>query len=113
LQVELKFLDLVSSGIRGIDAKTLRDLLIGITAEGEKDGNMLFEQRFISFKDSHINKGTLRIYENTLKRMRDFDPFLSDRTFDDINKKWLTDFDQDIEISQCSRYTFQKYTFSV
>lgn len=102
LQVELKFQDLISSGIRGIDAKKLRDLLMGITSEGEKEDNMLFEHHFIAFKESHQNKGTLSIYENTLKRMRDFDPFLSERTFDDINKKWLTDFDRFLSLTSKS-----------
>lgn len=100
LQMELFLMELEnSSDIGDFDAKRLRDILVGHPAEGSEDSGCLFERRFILFKDSHTNDGTRGLYQTTLNRMRDFDPFLSRRTFDDINKKWLTDFDRFLSLT--------------
>jgi len=100
LEMEMGLLNLEStSDIRAFDAKRLRDILVGQPTDNSEDSKNLFEHRFILFKDSHSNDGTRGLYQTTLNRMRDFDPFLSRRTFDDINKKWLTDFDRFLSLT--------------
>lgn len=62
-------------------------------ADPEPGRKNLFLARFIAYMDSRATPGTRRVYRETLARMQDFDAELAERKFEDINAKWLRDFD--------------------
>lgn len=87
IQIELAFISLESfTGFDGMDAKRLRDVLCGLNDNDDKS-ECLFRECFVKFMESYQNDGIRGVYKCTLRRMGAFDPFLSRRTFDDINKK--------------------------
>lgn len=82
------------------DAKEIRTILqerlLGIALSQQPradkpDGNFTTcFQRFINGKE---NNGTKGIYKHTLDRIRVFDPNIDKKSFEDIDLKWLTDFE--------------------
>ena len=77
-------------------AVQLRDLLLGM-AEGREakgDPSKLFLARFTAYAESRATPGTRRIYGETIRRMQDFDPALASRTFEEIDLRWLRDFER-------------------
>ena len=79
-----------------VSAVQLRDVLLGMAEKKEVKGRPenLFLARFTAYMESRTAPGTRRIYGETIRRMRDFDPQLATRTFEDIDLKWLRDFDR-------------------
>lgn len=80
------------------DVKEIRTILqermFGAAASKKEEkavGN--FTAYFQSFVDGKTNKGTKGVYKHTLDRIRLFDPDADKRNFDDIDLKWLTDFE--------------------
>lgn len=57
------------------------------------DGSNLFAAWFKKFADQKVAEKTRSMYLFTLKRMTDFDPSVSSKRFEDINKSWLVDFE--------------------
>ena len=77
-------------------AARLRDTLESLTGGGERheDPHDLFLARFTAYTESRATPGTRRIYVETSRRMQDFDPQLASRTFEDIDLRWLRDFER-------------------
>lgn len=77
-------------------AARLRDTLESLTGGGERheDPQHLFLARFTAYTGSRATPGTRRIYNETIRRMQDFDPQLASRTFEDIDLRWLRDFER-------------------
>lgn len=82
------------------DAKEIRvilqERLLGVTLtqqpkDSKSEGN--FTTCFQSFINSKENKGTKGVYKHTLDKIRLFDPDIDEKSFEDIDLKWLTDFE--------------------
>lgn len=52
-----------------------------------------FVPNFQKFIESKTNEGTKGVYQHTLDRIRLHDPDIDSKSFEDINLKWLTDFE--------------------
>ena len=52
-----------------------------------------FFAHYIKYASNRRTSGTREAYRQTLRRMEAFDKDIRTRTFDDINKRWLTDFE--------------------
>lgn len=79
---------------KDIDVKFVRDYIgreLGILEE--EDAEIKFTRYFQRFMDSKSNKGTRGVYKHTLDRIRAFDARVDERSFEDIDLKWLTDFE--------------------
>lgn len=57
------------------------------------DTHGAFYKYFVKFTEGKKNKGTRGLYESTMRRMEAFDPSIRTRSFEDINREWLSDFD--------------------
>lgn len=80
------------------DAKDVRAILqerlLGVAADKEAEpaiGN--FTICFQNFIDGKTNKGTKGVYKHTLDRIRVFDPDVDKKRFEDIDLKWLMEFE--------------------
>jgi hypothetical protein len=74
----------------------LQERLLGTTTAKPVDHNKSqgnFTAHFQSFIDNKKNKGTKGVYKHTLDKIRLFDPDIDKRSFEDIDLKWLTDFE--------------------
>lgn len=72
----------------------LQERLLGIVAEKEPvTANGNFTAYFQNFIDGKENKGTKGVYKHTLDKIRSFDPDVDMKRFEDIDLKWLTDFE--------------------
>lgn len=79
---------------KDIDVKFVRDYIgreLGILEE--EDAEIKFTRYFQRFMDNKSNKGTRGVYKHTLDRIRAFDARVDERSFEDIDLKWLTDFE--------------------
>lgn len=56
-----------------------------------------FYSRFVSFGESRRTEGSRFTYRQTIKKMQMFDPGLKERTFDDIDYKWLCKLEKFME----------------
>ena len=95
---EVSLHDALCAGKRpDISAKELKAIIIsamtGVQISVEKDANHLFLTRFEMYRDSRTTNGTRAVYQQTINRMRDFDPMLPERKFEDIDKNWLSRFE--------------------
>lgn len=87
------------------DAKEIRDIvgerLFGKSSvrkqdddeDGDKTRDISFAEYYDRFTQRKDNPRTKQIYEATMSRMKAYDPKLRKRGFDDINVRWLSDFD--------------------
>ena len=77
-----------------MSAKDIREC-VGIEINGYSPNTKTtsFADRFIQFAEMKKAKRTQQIYQATYNRMLAFDHGLRDRTFENINKEWLTRFD--------------------
>lgn len=73
----------------------LMERLLGVapkqTEKEKPNGN--FTACFQSFIDSKENKGTKGVYKHTLDKIRAFDTEIDYKRFEDIDLKWLTEFE--------------------
>lgn len=74
----------------------LQERLLGVTLtqqpkEDTPNGN--FTACFQNFIDGKENKGTKGVYKHTLDKIRLFDSNIDKKSFEDIDLKWLTDFE--------------------
>lgn len=80
---------------KDVDVKLVRDFVgkeLGLIDE-EDDNTIKFTRHFQRFIDSKTNKGTKGVYKHTLDKIRLFDPDIDKKTFEDVDVKWLTDFE--------------------
>jgi hypothetical protein len=64
---------------------------------------------FVKFTEGKRNKGTRGLYEATMRRMEAFDPSIRTRSFEDITREWLSDFDAFMAISVIDQQLYTKY----
>lgn len=80
---------------KDIDAKFVRDYVgreLGLIDE-EEDETIKFTRHFQRFIDGKTNNGTKGVYKHTLDKTRSFDSKVDEKSFEDIDLKWLTDFE--------------------
>lgn len=70
----------------------LRERLLNKEAPKKAPANG-FIAFFRDFMQTKTAKGTVEVYRNTYSKMLAFDPGIEGRSFEDINMKWLTDFE--------------------
>ncbi|MDE5705179.1 phage integrase SAM-like domain and Arm DNA-binding domain-containing protein, partial [Muribaculum sp.] len=99
-QIKDLMLELADKKETGKDVKEIRTILqerlLGVTLtqqpkEDTPNGN--FTTCFQNFINSKENKGTKGVYKHTLDKIRLFDPDIDKKSFEDIDLKWLTDFE--------------------
>lgn len=80
---------------KDVDVKSVRDFVgkeLGLINEPE-DGPVRFTKYFQRFVDCKTVKGTIDTYRHSLARIRAFDPNVDSKSFEDIDLKWLTEFE--------------------
>lgn len=97
-QIKELMLELTDKKQADMDVKKIRTILqerlLGIVANKEEKvagGN--FTAYFQGFIDGKENKGTKGVYKHTLDRIRLFDPDADKKNFENIDLKWLADFE--------------------
>ncbi len=98
MQIKDLMLELSDRKQADMDVKEIRTILqerlLGIVAEKEPEtANGNFTAYFQNFIDGKENKGTKGVYKHTLDKIRSFDPDVDMKRFEDIDLKWLTDFE--------------------
>lgn len=97
LEIESAHLRLIEAGESGgFTALELRDKIMDMIDPEKRQATQeasLFRYRFVMFADLQTNKSTKEIYLRTLKKLDEFDPKLSFRTFEDINIDYLYKFE--------------------
>lgn len=99
-----------------IDDYSAADLKKIIENNGEKpvendDSKGMFLQRFILAIESKKKESTRQSYEQSLRRLQEFDPLLDAKTFEDIDVRYLEAFDRwmtDRGIRQNSRNVYYR-----
>ena len=74
----------------------LQERLLGVIVSEQVDDNKSegnFTAYFQNFISSKENKGTKGVYKHTFDKIRSFDPDIDKKSFEDIDLKWLTDFE--------------------
>lgn len=80
---------------KDIDVKFVRDFVgreLGIL-EDDDDDTVKFTRHFQRFIDGKTNKGTKGVYKHTLDKIRTFDHNIDKKSFEEIDLKWLNDFE--------------------
>lgn len=78
-----------------IDVKFVRDFVgreLGILDDEDED-TVKFTRHFQRFIDGKTNKGTKGVYKHTLDKIRSFDNDIDKKSFEEIDLKWLNDFE--------------------
>ena len=96
---EIALLKLADAGevSKSSSAIKLRDKISAMLNPEENDSSDKqgdFYRHYQKYAESRRTPGTRDTYRQTLRRMEAFDPQLSLRSFEEINKRWLTDFDR-------------------
>lgn len=80
---------------KDIDVKFVRDFVgreLGILDDEDED-TVKFTRHFQRFIDGKTNKGTKGVYKHTLNKIRAFDHDIDKKSFEEIDLKWLNDFE--------------------
>lgn len=91
--------DLLKDGRTNVPVSEIKELVLDrcfnkvAETKDEKPQKVTFASRFQSFADGKINEGTKGVYKHTLDRIRLFDPDVDRKLFEDIDLKWLTEFE--------------------
>lgn len=90
--------ELLKEGRADEDVKVIREIVMREcfncdNTKSPKEEIGQFVACFQSFIDGKTNKGTKGVYKHTLTRIRLFDPDIEKKSFEDINLKWLTNFE--------------------
>lgn len=97
LAVETAILRLTESQqINGLDARQLREkicMIIHPEEYGMQQAKDLFRARYVRWMDLHSNKGTKSLYAFTLRKLEAFDKQLMKRSFEDITRDYIQDFE--------------------
>ena len=65
----------------------------GLIKKRKVDNTGTFVKHYEQFMESKTNRGTRGVYKHTLDRLRAFDKNVDTKMFEDIDLKWLTDFE--------------------
>lgn len=91
--------DLLHAGDGDMDIAELKELVLDKCfnrppkQEEVKPKTGAFISHFQSFLSGKTNKGTKGVYQHTLDRIRLFDSDIDKKTFEDVDLKWLTEFE--------------------
>ncbi len=76
------------------DIAEVKDMVLHDCLNKKQDGDVVtFIGHFQRFVNGKTNPGTIGVYKHTLDRIRLFDPDIDNKNFEDIDLKWLTDFE--------------------
>lgn len=82
--------------MRKVDVKEIgKDFAehFGLIKKRKVDNTGTFVKHYEQFMESKTNRGTRGVYKHTLDRIRAFDKNVDNKMFEDIDLKWLTDFE--------------------
>lgn len=65
----------------------------GLIKKRKVDNTGTFVKHYEQFMESKTNRGTRGVYKHTLDRIRVFDKNVDNKMFEDIDLKWLTEFE--------------------
>ncbi len=76
------------------DIAEVKDMVLHDCLNKKQDEDVVtFIGHFQRFVNGKTNPGTIGVYKHTLDRIRLFDPDIDNKNFEDIDLKWLTDFE--------------------
>lgn len=87
---------ILADGNMKIDVMEVRrnfELHFGLVEEEEDKQIGAFVSHFQRFIDGKTNKGTKGVYKHTLDKIRSFDNDIDKKSFEEIDLKWLNDFE--------------------
>ena len=97
LDIDNIIYDMIRDGkAKSMSAMEIRDTVNSIISPQEateKEDTTLFVSRFHAYIESCKTEGTKSIYRQTLDKVLKFDKKADRLKFEDITKRWLTDFD--------------------
>lgn len=87
--------ELLKSGRFDEDVKVIRQMVLRECFDNEEgtESKSNFVSHYMKFMESKSNRGTKGVYSHTLDRIRLYDPDIDKRSFDEIDLRWLTDFE--------------------
>ncbi len=92
--VEMFIMRLTESGeIAKMKGQDIKMRFIASQSPEEIPPKSTFVKSFQSFISNKTNKGTKGIYKHTLDKIQVFDPTINEKGFEDIDLKWLTEFE--------------------
>ena len=92
-EIDKAIISLLDTGRGNIDVKELC-ALVKTALKMEEETDETFLGWFQRFTDTKSNAGTKEVYSYTISRMKAYDSQLSIRKFEDINLRWLEEFDK-------------------
>lgn len=98
-EIDMEIMRLVESG-RAKAARSvseLKKMVINAIDNGDTSVPGIFLSRFRSFAESRSAEGTRRNYRDTIKKIQAFDHNVAAKSFEDIDRNWLTMFDRFME----------------
>lgn len=92
LEVDMLLLQLTESGeINRMSSSDIRD---GLTGDDKKNrDSKLLHSRILKYAERQKKSGTKKLYMQTYRRIRDFDPKFEKLRFEDITNDWLVRFE--------------------
>ena len=96
LNIESIIIELEETGnIAMMTAADIKNYLITeLSPKDDVNEEQTFYKRYIHFSETKKAQRTKELYQTTLKRISEFDKDIQKKSFDDINKRWLSDFDR-------------------
>lgn len=92
-EIDKVIISLLDAGRGNIDVKELCTL-VKTTLKMDEETDETFLGWFKRFTDTKSNAGTKEVYSYTISRMKAYDSQISIRKFEDINLRWLEEFDK-------------------
>lgn len=89
-----------SGKLKGLSLPKIRRAILDfLSPEKQIETEGLFMARMQRYRDTRKTIGTQRTYDDTMRRIRDFDKRADKLTFNDITHGWLTEFDRFMEMT--------------
>ena len=102
LEVDMLLLQLTEAGeIDRMRASDIRDRITG--RDKKKSDSNLLHSRILKYAEQQKNQGTKRLYMQTYRRIRDFDPKFEKLRFEDITNDWLRRFEDFLALTSKSK----------
>lgn len=97
IMAEDRLAELRANGrLKNADAARAKELILAMEEDADAAtaaNSIYFADYFRRYADTRKADSTRKVYRYTLRRMEAFDPDLSVRTFDDIDRRYLQDLD--------------------
>ena len=97
--------------VEAMGAKEIRDRLVEMVTgvnkaklreKRAKAKKSLFLPHYRAFMESRATAGTREMYNRTLKKMKEYDAEIENRTYEEIDKDWLIGFDAHLQTTTCA-----------